>query len=63
LASVDLGLIAQQIFQINKASAKKKSIDLLIETEQNLFSIVDVSRVREIMDNLLSNAIKYSPKK
>lgn len=61
-ASVDLGLIAQQIFQINKASAKKKSIDLLIETEQNLFSIVDVSRVREIMDNLLSNAIKYSPK-
>jgi signal transduction histidine kinase len=62
LASVDLGLIAQQIFQINKASAKKKSIDLLIETEQNLFSIVDVSRVREIMDNLLSNAIKYSPR-
>jgi signal transduction histidine kinase len=58
---VDISFVAQQVLFINKVSAKKKNINLVFERKEKVFSKVDVSRIREIMDNLLSNAIKYSP--
>lgn len=58
---VDISFIAQQVLFINKASAKKKNIEIIFEKSEKPYSMVDVSRIREIMDNLLSNAVKYSP--
>lgn len=62
-APASLREMAQRAVFLAEIVAAKKRIRLLLQppttTEPEV--LIDVTRIREVMDNLLSNAVKYSP--
>lgn len=58
----DLAIIVLESAAIHQDAAHAKDIELCLECDKNVLGIVDVFRLRELVDNLLSNAIKYSPR-
>lgn len=62
-SGVSLREMARRAVFMAQVVAAKKCIRLVLqptsETEPEL--MIDVTRIREVMDNLLSNAVKYSP--
>jgi len=59
---VDIKLVAEEIFELNRFSPTGKDIELVTDIAIGTF-YSDALRVRTILNNLISNAIKYSNKK
>ncbi len=58
---VSINEIVKDIAHTNSARARDKSIELLVELEENLPDAeVDPQKIEEVLDNLISNAIKFS---
>jgi len=63
LENLNIRLLVQSIFHINKALAIKKEIQLQYEISPSVpeFIYSDRAKVNQILMNLLSNAIKFTP--
>lgn len=57
----DLGELARQVVEQNRALAEKKEQRLEFTAENQCQALVDPRRIAEALDNLVNNAIKFSP--
>jgi len=64
IGKYDLYELANQVINVILYQAQKKNIELLLNVEQGLPSIisVDESRVKQVLINLLGNAVKFTDK-
>ncbi|MEI7811103.1 MAG: ATP-binding protein [Ignavibacteria bacterium] len=63
LAVASIKAVADSICNRNMGYALKKNIKLANQTSPNTpETLMDVSKIEEVMDNLVNNAIKYAPK-
>ena len=58
---VDLSELVEDSFDLIKADAKVKGIDLEIKMEGPVLSFCDADMINLVLRNLLSNAIKFTP--
>ncbi len=56
-----LNEIAKQVVSLNLNQALSKKIELIFDDSDKCVAMIDLLRMREVMDNLVSNAVKYSP--
>ncbi|ESR22619.1 sensor histidine kinase [Lutibaculum baratangense] len=60
-AEIDIGELARQVAETNRAAAERKAQDIALGAEAGLLVHGDGERLREAFDNLVGNAVKYSP--
>jgi signal transduction histidine kinase/CheY-like chemotaxis protein len=60
-ATLDLGRLAGEVAEANRALAAGKDQIIAVRADAGLRVRGDVERLREAVDNLISNAVKYSP--
>jgi len=53
--------VAEDAMLSQQAVAQKKSVDLILDVDEDLVIRVDHQRIYQVLINLLSNAIKFSP--
>lgn len=58
--SLDIGLMAYEILNINRLSLDKKGMQLTIEIPDNTIVYADENMLKTILRNLISNALKFS---
>ena len=58
---VDLAPLFQEMSAIHRESARRKELELFIESIPSTRVHGDIQRLRQVLNNLLSNAIKYTP--
>lgn len=57
----DLVALMQDNVALNRSLAKRKHIQVVVETDHpRLVADIDANRIRQVLNNLCSNAIKYS---
>jgi PAS domain S-box-containing protein len=61
---VNLNDLTENIIALHSESAKKNSINLIVDFDPRIpkFILIDELRTGQILNNLLSNAIKFTPK-
>lgn len=60
-APTDLVALVQATVALNRPLAKRKHIQVVIETDQPRVVVdIDAERIRQVLNNLFSNAVKYS---
>lgn len=60
---VDINIIIEDLFRINRIAADKKMIDLLLKLGKDMpETLMDPQKIAEVIDNMLSNAIKFTPR-
>jgi two-component system, OmpR family, sensor kinase len=60
-APTDLVALVQATAALNRPLAKRKHIQVVIETDQPRVVVdIDAERIRQVLNNLFSNAVKYS---
>lgn len=63
LHPTDINEIVTVVHRRNKVAAEGKNIEMKLETQQGIpDSLMDASKIDEVLDNLTSNAIKFSHK-
>lgn len=63
LEKANINLLIKEIFSHFEGAARIKKIQLRSEIpNRNLFALVDLKMLREVMENLVNNAIKFTPK-
>lgn len=58
--TLDIGLIAYEIVNVNKLNLEKKGIRAVVEIQDNISVLADENMVKAILRNLVSNALKFS---
>jgi signal transduction histidine kinase len=61
LGQVGVGDLLGRAVQLSETLAKEKSIEIEVETREDLVVSADASRLQQVVLNLLSNAIKSTP--
>jgi len=56
-----LGPVVEDAILSQKADAQKKSLDLVLESENDVKLTFDRQRIFQVLTNLISNALKFSP--
>jgi two-component system, OmpR family, sensor kinase len=60
-APTDLVALVQATVALNRPLAKRKHIQVVVETDQPRVMVdIDAERIRQVLNNLFSNAVKYS---
>jgi two-component system, OmpR family, sensor kinase len=60
-APTDLVALVQATVALNRPLAKRKHIQVVVETDQPRVVVdIDAERIRQVLNNLFSNAVKYS---
>ncbi len=63
LEPVDLGQLAQEVYEINLDYAKNKGIEISLDIQDNVpMASADKSRTTQVVQNLVGNAIKFCAK-
>ena len=61
LKKVDLPMFLEECYESNRLLAKDKSIELILESDQDLPEIMmDTERINQVLNNLITNGIKFS---
>lgn len=61
LQRVDIGRLMNEAVQLVRLQAERKRITINIESQKEVYGIIDREMINLVMRNLLSNAIKFTP--
>ncbi len=62
LQEIDLRQLLQQVVQLNSLLAQKRGVTIRLEIRDDPGSVlIDLHRMRQVLNNLISNAVKFSP--
>ncbi|MCG8634301.1 MAG: ATP-binding protein [Desulfobacterales bacterium] len=56
----DISQLVEEVIEIMGPIARKKKIELAVDTPGPLFTVIDLERMEQVLVNLLDNAIKFS---
>jgi signal transduction histidine kinase len=63
LQKIDIGKLVDEATQLVRLQAERKQIRINVNTDEDLYGIMDKEMIHLVLRNLLSNAIKFTPEK